>query len=208
MKSYLSQHRLQLGVFIVLLAMVALGVPIDPISGSVAGMFLVTDALKSAPITNRDAVPLVLNDGRVERANLKEAIGVATSTSAAATGSTYTLVSVPSSARITDLILICGAQGTACTLDVGVYRNTQDGGAAVDADFFATAVDVSAALAGTNITNESGTNTIAKQQQPLWQAAGMSADPKSTLDIVGVIVGPVVSGNPICLKARYADNSN
>ena len=69
---------------------------------------------------------------------------------------------------------------------------------AIDADFFASAIDCASAVAITDITNESTTNTIAKRAMPLWQAVGLSADPMCLFDIVAsVITTDVTTGTGV-----------
>lgn len=115
--------------------------------------------------------------------------------------STYQLVRVPSNAKIQMLTFQSQAQ-TAGTFDIGVYYAT-DGrqgkptsllaSAAIDQDYFATAIVCSSAVNRTDITFESGTNTPAKQQMPLWQAIGLTSDPRCKLDIVATVVTTAVT---------------
>lgn len=161
--------------------------------------------LKGTSMTNRQASPRVLNNpGRGEGAAQKCVVGYLLSVPAALSAtSIIRLIQVPSNALITDLRISSAAQ-TAGATDVGVYRTNNDGGAVVSAAFFATAVSLAAAVANVDILNESGTNTIAKQDQPLWQAAGMTADPKSDLDIACVISTDITTGlGALQLRARY-----
>jgi hypothetical protein len=145
--------------------------------------------LKSPALTNREATPPVLNNpGLGSGADVKVAFGhLASVTAALSITSIIRLVEVPSNAIIHRVSFQSAAQG-AGKFDLGLYRNNKDAGAVVDQDFFATAVDCTSAVAITDETNESGTNTIAKQAQPIWQAAGMTADPKSTLDVAATVV--------------------
>jgi hypothetical protein len=176
--------------------------------------------LKSSPITNRDSVPPVFNDGRVERSTVESAIGYATvgatDTGGAtyAAGSTYVLCSVPSSAYVRNVLLSCAAL-TSGVISLGVARNTKDSngtayplaiGATATA-LFASAQSVAAALSKSNVTNQSGNNTLDKQQQPLWQAAGLAADPNTTLDIVALLTTTVTAGGLLGVEVQYADNS-
>jgi hypothetical protein len=163
-----------------------------------------TEALKSTPITNRDATPSVLNTAPFGGAGkLLEAIGYVTTTSGVTVGSTYRLVTIPTQARVSQ-ILIYAAAMTQGPFDIGVYKCSADGGAVVDADFFATAVDCSSAVNGTDITNESATYTIAKQFQPIWQAVGVAtADPLSYYDIVATSTNTITAGAALMLKVRY-----
>lgn len=162
--------------------------------------------LKGTAITNVTATPPVINDpglgsGAVEYC----AVGyLASVTAALSITSIIRLVQIPSNAVVTDVRLSSAAQ-TAGAFDVGVYRNNADGGAVVDADFFGSAVSCASAVLNTDVLNESTNNTIAKQSQPLWEAAGMSTDPKSTLDIaLTVATTDVTTGTgAIQLRVRY-----
>jgi hypothetical protein len=177
--------------------------------------------LKSPTITNRDATPPVINDGRLERGVLKSAVGYVTvgttdtGNSTYATGSTYVMVSLPSTAVVRNVLLSCAA----CTLgvvSVGVGRNTKDSsgnayptaiGATATA-LFASSQSIASALSKSNITNQSGNYTLDKQQQPLWQAAGLTADPSTTLDVVVLLTTTVSAGGLIGLEVQYTDNGS
>lgn len=159
---------------------------------------------KSAQVTNRDSEPVVLNnpnDGAEGR--VRSVFGKAASVSGDSIGSKYIFVAVPSNARITSVRLYSAALGVGAAADIGVYRNTDDLGAVVDADFFGSAVDVSAAVNGTEISHESGVYTIAKREQPLWEAAGLTVDPNSTLDIVATLTGASAGNGDIGVHVDF-----
>lgn len=161
--------------------------------------------LKGTSITNREAAPRVLNNpGLGEGAVERVAWGYHNAVPASLSGtSIIRLISLPSNAIVTDLRFTSGAQA-AGTVDIGVYRTNGDGGAVVDLDFFASLVAVTSASLNVDVLNESTTNTLAKQAQPLWQASGMSVDPKSQLDIAITIATDITTGlTPIGLRARY-----
>jgi len=161
--------------------------------------------LKGTAITNREASPRVLNNpGLGEGAIVKTAIGYLLSVPAALSAtSVIRLVSVPSNGIVTDVRFTSGAQA-AGALDIGVYRTNADGGAVVDADFFASAVAVTAASLNVDVLNESTVFTVAKQSQPLWQAAGMTSDPKAQLDLALTITTDITTGlQPVQLRASY-----
>jgi hypothetical protein len=164
--------------------------------------------LKSTALTNREATPRVLNNpGMGEGAETKVAKGyLASVTAALSIGSIIRLVSVPSNAIVCGLKIFSAAQG-AGAFDIGVYRSNGDGGAVVDADFFAAAVDCASAVNGTEILNSSGTNTIAKQALPLWSASGMTSDPRSTLDICATVASTDVTTGTgaLGLKVRWVE---
>jgi len=162
--------------------------------------------LKGVEITNREASPRVLNNpglgvGAIEKCAYGYLASVTASLSAT---SIIRLVSVPSNAIVTDLRISSGAQ-TAGKFDIGAYRTNGDGGAVVDQDFFATDVDCASAVVNVDILNESTTNTLAKQAQPLWQALGMTSDPKAMLDICATVhTTDITTGTgALALRVRY-----
>lgn len=161
--------------------------------------------LKSVQITNREATPRVLNNpGLGEGAVSRCVAGYLASVTAALSGtSVIRMCSVPSNAIISELRFSSAAQGGG-TFDIGVYRTNGDGGAVVDSDFFATGVAVTSAVVNTDVLNESTTNTLAKQTQPLWQALGMSADPKTQLDLCLTVGTDITAGTgAVLLRARF-----
>lgn len=164
--------------------------------------------LKSGPVTNRDAVPQVINDGRIERGSLRSAIGHVTANSNDSIASKYVILSLPATAMVREVYLTCPA-ATSGTADIGVYRTTADGGAVVDVDLFASAQSIASALLRTDVTNESTNYTIDKRQQPLWQAAGLTSNPGGNLDIVITLTAAITAnGGAIGLEVGYVDNGN
>jgi hypothetical protein len=164
--------------------------------------------LKSAAVTNREATPRVLNNQGAGAAGILREVKsyLSSVTASLSITSVIRMVEVPSNAVISQILFDSAAQ-TAGKFDIGVYRTNADGGAVVDQDFFATAVDCASAVVATDVTNESTTNTLAKQNQPLWQAAGMTADPKSPLDIaLTVVTTDVTTGTgAVMLRVRYVE---
>lgn len=163
---------------------------------------MASSILKSTVITNRDALPRVANNNRLSNAHKRTATGFVTSLAADDTNSRYRLVAVPSNAIIRGIYLGSVAQG-AGAVNVGVYRNTADGGAAVSASLFAAAFSVAAAVARSDVTNQAGTYTFSLREQPLWQAAGLAADPLSDLDIVVAPSTTFTNGGQIGIEVEY-----
>jgi len=102
--------------------------------------------------------------------------------------SIHRYVRVPSNATVRSVKLTTGDATTAGAIDIGVYRTTDDGSAAVDVDLFASALD----LTGGPFVNaeqiaESGEITTAERVEPLWQQAGLASDPGGYLDIAATI---------------------
>lgn len=160
--------------------------------------------LKSAPVTNADATPVVLNNASVDGGYLRSAVGVVDGSASDSVGSTYRFVRVPSNARISRVIFASDNGGATGQVDIGVYQTAANGGAVVDADFFASAVDMGAgAVAATDVTHESGVYGIEDAEQPLWQALGLSSDPGREYDIVSTAVEIIANAATQTLKVEY-----
>lgn len=144
--------------------------------------------LKSVAITNREATPKVLNDVGTGGAGIVREVSnyIASVPASLSITSIIRLVEVPSNCRISSIKLFSGAQ-TAGAFDIGLCRTNADGGAIVDQDLFGSAVNCASAVAGTDVILESGQTTIAEMHQPLWQWAGLSADPKCMFDITAIV---------------------
>ena len=158
---------------------------------------MAVDHVKATAITNLDASPrVVATAGLGGPAGLKQVNGYATALASSSADATYQLVRIPSDAVVKLIVFESEAQG-AGKFDLGLYYAT-DGSkadaatsllaaAAIDQDFFATVIDCASAVVETIVTNESTTYTLDKRNQPIWQAVGLSADPKCNLDIVATV---------------------
>ena len=163
---------------------------------------MATENVKSGAITNRDAIPSVLNNA--QGAVVRRTWGTVEAAAAADTGSTYRICTIPSNARAIDVILACDDLGTTATLDVGIYQTTANGGAVVDADFFASAVNAnSAAVAPTHVEHESGVYNIDDIEKPLWEALGLTSDPNRDYDVVVTSAGDIDANGTITLKVSF-----
>ena len=157
-------------------------------------------------ITNSDTSPPTLTSASASRGAVMEAIGTITPATDDSGTSIGRLVRVPSNARVSALTLSAADFTTAGVADIGVYYSTKNGGAVIDADFFASLLDFAASSGlGENLSvlNESTTNTLTKQTQPLWQAVGLSADPQCDLDIAYTITTAFNGGQQILCRCRY-----
>lgn len=169
--------------------------------------------LKSTAISNRDATPKVLTDALVSNGEVLSAEGYVQSGSAAdSVGSTYKLVHIPSNARVRALFLRNDAFGGSAAINLGVYYpsfipgggnlNPALAGTVISANLFASAYSVVAAGAA-EVINQSGSITIAKMEMPLWQMAGLAADPMIDLDIVAAVSTVFAASGYIGLEATY-----
>lgn len=144
--------------------------------------------LKSDVLTNADATPRVLNNSAIEGGFVRRVSGVVTGSASDSVGSTYRYVRVPSNAVVKAVRYWCPASGATGQVNIGLYRTAENGGAVIDADLFASAIDPGGgAIAAMDVTHESGEYTFAEAQQPLWKAAGLSADPGGYFDIVATV---------------------
>jgi hypothetical protein len=161
----------------------------------------------SFEITNRDATPQLLTDPGPYGSFRAAKWGQVLTVTGDSINSTYRFFTLPSNAIIDQLILWCAAQGAACTFDFGLYNTTLNGGLAVSGDtaLFASALDVSSAVGGVDLrfTSGGGALAITTAGQPLWQLAGLSADPSQYYDIVIHVSAAVASGAAVVLKVVY-----
>lgn len=167
---------------------------------------MATANVLSTIITNRDAVPRVLNNSSIDGGIAKRSVAVVEMVTTQDAGSTYRLFRVPSAARIESIVAFWDDMGTAGAIDVGVYQTTENGGAVVDADFFASAVVLTTAnTSGTNVTHEAGTTyDIDDAEKPLWSALGLSTDPMRDYDIVATsTTAPADQGGTLTVKLAY-----
>lgn len=165
---------------------------------------MAAEHLKSTYITNATATPVVLTKGAIQGARIRGSTGTVTPAAAAEVGSTYRFCRVPSNARVDAVLITCAAFTTAGAVDIGLYRTTEDGGAVVDADFFASALALTAAKQNADVTYESGVYTEANSEKLLWEALGLTADPQCEYDVAATVTTQFNGGQPMNVKAHFA----
>lgn len=176
---------------------------------------MAVDHVKSTFITNLDASPAVMNTAGEGASGLTKTIeGSAVGVAASSIDATYQFVRVPSNCKVKKVWMESAAQAVG-TIDIGVYFATDGQGgkplallaaAAISRTLFAAAYSVAAASQPTEITNQSGNYTIDKRTQPLWQAAGLTADPGGFFDIVGTLATAITTGGGrMGLTVQYID---
>lgn len=167
---------------------------------------MAVENLTSSSITDADATPKVKVNARLMGASIREAVGTKQASASASIGSTYRLCRIPSNARISEVILSCDAFDTTGAADVGIYQTADNGSAVVDADFFASAVVLTAALPNTAVTHESGVFGIEDVEKPLWEALGLTADPFRDYDVALTLTAANGAGATpdVTLRVRYA----
>jgi len=118
-------------------------------------------------------------------------------------GSTYRMLRVKSSDRMSSLQIFCDAI-TSAAADVGLYDIAANGGAVVDADFFASAQSIATAITvGTNILHESGVVDISEVEQAIWQLLGLTSDPNKEYDVALTLTAAATATGTATLLGRY-----
>lgn len=162
-------------------------------------------AVKSTLVTNADALPAVLNSPRVDGGFERIEVATVAITSGDNTGSTYRMFRVPSNAVVTDLRIYSPDIGTTTISDIGLYRTAKDGGAVVDADFFASALSLKdGALNGVDVLHESAVFSIANSGKELWDALGLTSDPSVLYDVAFTLTADADATGTVKLIGRYA----
>lgn len=162
---------------------------------------------KSIPITNADAKPRLPNVAVVDGGPILEKVGTLEAVNGDSINSTYRMLRISSSTRVTELLLYCDAI-TTCSADIGLYRTADDGGAVVDANFFASEQLLdTASVVGLNVLYEAaaGPADVANIEKRIWQMLGLSADPGIQYDVVLTLTAAAGSAGTVSLKCRYVD---
>ena len=161
-------------------------------------------AVKSTLITNADASPVVLNSPRVDGAFEHIEVATAAITDTDSIASTYRMFRVPSNAVMTDLRIYSPDIGTTTISDIGLYRTAKDGGAVVDADFFASALSLKdGALNGVDVLHESAVFSIANSGKELWDALALTSDPGVFYDVAFTLTAAADATATVKLIGRY-----
>ena len=162
-------------------------------------------AVKSTLITNADATPAVLNSPRVDGGFERIEVATAEIANTDSIGSTYRMFRVPSNAVMTDLRIYSPDIGTTTISDIGLYRTAKDGGAVVDANFFADALSLKdGALNGVDVLHEGGGFfTIANSGKEIWDALGLSSDPSVFYDVAFTLTAAADATGTVKLIGRY-----
>lgn len=174
------------------------------LTGEFTRFYAVANTL-STLVTNSDASPPVMNQALVDGGRVRERVGTVEIAAADDDTSVYRMMRVRSSDRISELLVHNDAITGGTDFDLGVYDPASRGGAVVDINCFADAVDLSSAQAGVNITFEGG--DVANIAKPLWEILGLSSDPELEYDVcfTGVTVGS--GAGTVSLQARYSDGT-
>lgn len=166
----------------------------------------VVNTLSNA-ITNRDASPALANKSIIEGGMLRESVATVEVATGDSSTSTYRLMQVPSNARVSQLLIDSDDMGTGTLADFGLFDTTANGGSVVDADFFASAVSLKdGILTASDVTHEANAGTGLNRddiEKPIWQALGLSSDPRKFYDVVAQLTADADTGGTLSAKLRY-----
>lgn len=163
---------------------------------------------KSTMITNLDAAPVVEVPAHQHHGRMREMLESVSIASGDSIGSLYPCLRVWSGWRVSELLIDSPDIGTTTIADVGLFKTAADGAAAVDADFFASALSLKdGALAKTDITRESGVITIANADKRIWEILGLTEDPKIWYDVALQLTAAADAAGEVGLRLRYVDGT-
>ena len=166
---------------------------------------MATQELKSAEVTNLDAVPSVKNNvmnsgARLRRYFATDEVGVGD------VGSTYRMVRVRASDIIHRLEYASDDENASVTYNCGLY-DVNDA-AVEDADFFASALAVGAgAKVRTDITQESAVVPIENMGKQLWEQLALTDTPanrEKLFDIYFTSAGAATTGSSLAVWVELA----
>lgn len=160
---------------------------------------------KSTFITNATATPRVLTNSAVSEGRLRSCGGTITPATDDSATSVFRFCRVPSNARVRGVYVTAADFTTAGAVNIGLHATQDDGtGAVVDADLFASALDLSGGpFTHLDVTFESGEYTVAEADQLLWQVLGLSADPQKWYDVTATISTNFNGGQAIRIDVDY-----
>lgn len=154
---------------------------------------------KSTAVTNATAIPKVLNSPSLNGAPLKEICSVVASAADDSATSVFRFCRIPSNARVSEIRVTSPAATTAGAIDIGIYQTETNGGAVVDADFFTSALALTAAQINADVTFESGFYSLLNSEKELWRALGLTSDPQREYDIAATIT-TAFNGGPTAIR--------
>lgn len=161
--------------------------------------------VKSANITNIDAVPPRLVPAYTHNGRLREYVGVAAFANGDSATSQYRLHRVRSNDRMSEMFIDCDAMGAGAAFKIGLYDVTAGGvvGAAVSDALFYPATVQAAALAKFNTLTAV---TPANKEKRIWELLGLAADPQKEYDVVLTLTVATAAAGSLAVTARVVQN--
>ena len=162
---------------------------------------------KSTIVTNGDATPNDMTPAYISHGRLREQIGVVEVAAADDNDSVYRFCRVWSGWRISQVDYANDAITSGAAYELGVHQTAENGGAEVDADEFASSLDLTSAHAWTEVTWEASATQFSDCEKRLWERLGLTEDPNRWYDITmtGTTVG--TAAGTIGVRVRYVDGT-
>lgn len=158
---------------------------------------------KSTTLTNLDAAQVTRAKAFANGAPIKEWIETNEIANGDSVGSTFRFFRVPSWVRVSELIGDWDDIGLTGAGDFGLYDTAANGGAVVDADFFASAVVMNTgALKDQQLVHESAVVDLPNYGKRLWEQLGLTADPQKYYDVVLTLTGAADAAGTVTLRLR------
>lgn len=131
---------------------------------------------------------------------LKEKVAVAAPAANQPANDTLHFFRVKSNAIISRVLFSAADATTAGAINIGLFDTAAAGGVAVDADLFASALDLAGGpYNNLDVTFESGELTYAESTMRLWEVLGLTEDPHKEYDVVAQ-VSTTFNGGPTSVK--------
>lgn len=139
---------------------------------------------KSTLITNvEDVTGVTRNQSFVSHGRVRSVVETMAIAAADSDGSTLRFFRVKSSWRVESLRLAADASVVSTDIDIGLYKITGDGGAAVAAACYVEQLNLSGGAAYPFTELAFSVRGIETVKQQIWQDAGLSADPRTWYDL-------------------------
>jgi hypothetical protein len=158
---------------------------------------------KSTAVTAADASPPTLVNSYISAGLLRESVGTVEAAAADDNDSIYRMVRVPSSARITNVFVASDAVTGSSDVNVGVWQTAANGGAVVSENLFGDAVDLSSAVAFTDVILETTATDIVNVEKRLWEMLSLTVDPMRDYDICLKAVAAASAAGTYSMKVRF-----
>jgi hypothetical protein len=161
--------------------------------------------VKSGAITNYTASPKVPISPGLHNGNIRGSRALVAIANGDSVASRYQLWPIRSSDFLPYSITYTAADiGTTTAFDLGLYRTADDGGAVVDADFFASAVALNAGPYNhVEICTEAGAagGNVTNGEKRVWEALGLTADPFLTYIVEATLTGAADAAGSVLFKS-------
>lgn len=161
--------------------------------------------VNSTTVANANAFPRIQNprglaDGEVVRA-INDQVAV---TNGDSVGSVYRFGKIRSSDFTDRVRLISADIGTTTAGDLGLYDllTAPNGGAVVDADYFASAVSLSGGAIDLDVTFEAGAagGIYTNGNKRVWESLGLTSDPGKEYDVALTLTGAADAAGTVRLQ--------